>query len=547
MTATAPAAAAHTDPDTIGFLLDYVLPGCSSSPECIRWPPDAFAVCAYLLKRTGAYVEVLRQWPPARVDAASGDEQPWTAWARDVGRRWRSVALTEAVLPQEVLSLWMEVISHRDTRLGDLGADRPTTCALLQLVAIADEASYGAGIPWGSDEDPFRDRAAIQLTETPCTLSPRSAHAGLRVLPKQHSPRSGLNLRSLTHHLSLHVGGEVTAHWMVVPQERVDHSLNLLIAPWPLRLQPSQFRAARGDLQEMPSSFGFMELQLREDPAAVRRWLEALMQEAERIGGRVDGVVFPEGALTPAEHEAVRELTVSRRAFLVAGVLRPSGGTGPGENLVVFSAPTPDGSDFHEVEQRKHHRWRLDRSQVEMYGLGASLNPARDWWEHIAITSREVRFFALNSDITICCLICEDLARQDPVADLVRNVGPNIVIALLMDGPQLGVRWPARYATVLAEDPGCSVLTVTSAGMVDLARPPRGARASRSIGLWKDARSDFTELELPQGASGMLLSLCTEEVEEWTADGRSDDGVTGYPRLGGFHPVFVSDAPVPRP
>jgi 5-methylcytosine-specific restriction enzyme A len=46
-----------------------------------------------------------------------------------------------------------------------------------------------------------------------------------------------------------------------------------------------------------------------------------------------------------------------------------------------------------------------------------------------------------------------------------RSVGPNLVVALLMDGPQLTARWPARYASVLADDPGSSVLTLTSLGM----------------------------------------------------------------------------------
>lgn len=32
-----------------------------------------------------------------------------------------------------------------------------------------------------------------------------------------------------------------------------------------------------------------------------------------------------------------------------------------------------------------------------------------------------------------------------------------------MDGPQLGSRWPGRYAGVLADEPGCSVLTFTCA------------------------------------------------------------------------------------
>lgn len=123
------------------------------------------------------------------------------------------------------------------------------------------------------------------------------------------------------------------------------------------------------------------------------------------------------------------------------------------------------------------------------------------------------------------------------MAELVRSVGPNLVVALLMDAPQIGVRWPARYATVLADDPGSSVLTLTSAGMVGLSRTPRSATPSRSIGLWKDVRADRVELELPQGADGLLLNLCTESVEEWTADGRSDGGVTGHPRLGGVHPL----------
>jgi hypothetical protein len=33
----------------------------------------------------------------------------------------------------------------------------------------------------------------------------------------------------------------------------------------------------------------------------------------------------------------------------------------------------------------------------------------------------------------MCALICEDLARPDPVAEIVRTVGPNLVIALLME------------------------------------------------------------------------------------------------------------------
>ena len=88
----------------------------------------------------------------------------------------------------------------------------------------------------------------------------------------------------------------------------------------------------------------------------------------------------------------------------------------------------------------------------------------------------------------MCVLICEDLARQDPVTEVIRAVGPNLVFALLMDGPQLRNRWASRYASVLAEDPGCSVLSLTSLGMSRRSRPrlESGPVVDRSsvIALW---------------------------------------------------------------
>jgi hypothetical protein len=141
--------------------------------------------------------------------------------------------------------------------------------------------------------------------------------------------------------------------------------------------------------------------------------------------------------------------------------------------------------------------------------------------------------------LSVAVLICEDLARQDPAAELVRAVGPNLVLALLMDAPQLPSRWPARYATVLADDPGSSVLTLTSLGMAALSRPPNVPLRPRLIALWKDAKSAApVEIELPPGAAGCVLSLTVQWDEEWTADGRGDNRTTGYVILAGTHPIF---------
>jgi hypothetical protein len=165
------------------------------------------------------------------------------------------------------------------------------------------------------------------------------------------------------------------------------------------------------------------------------------------------------------------------------------------------------------------------------------------WWEHIKVAHRSLAFASLRPFLTITALICEDLARQDPVAEILRAVGPNLVVALLMDGPQLASRWPARYATVLADDPGSSVLTLTSIGMA-LTCVPKGCSASRAIALWKDASSGPREITLPPDAEAVVLSLKVEFKEEWAADGRSDSGSSAYLTFSGITPVLKSAAAV---
>jgi len=134
-------------------------------------------------------------------------------------------------------------------------------------------------------------------------------------------------------------------------------------------------------------------------------------------------------------------------------------------------------------------------------------------------------------------LVCEDLARQDPAADLIRAVGPNLLIALLMDGPQLSGRWPAGYASVLAEDPGTSVLTLTSLGMAERSRPimPSGRAAPRRvIALWRDAIAGEIQLALDPGDDACVLTLEHQLRTEYCADGRGDGGQTRYPVYAGY-------------
>lgn len=313
-------------------------------------------------------------------------------------------------------------------------------------------------------------------------------------------------------------------------------SLNLLVLPWPLEVTPALFRESPGRLANMAANgFRFFTC---EAPAGRELLLldrvPALLKEGERLVGHIDALVFPELALPSGAAVAL-----SRRLdrIVIAGEGTPADAAtrAPGSNEAVVAVPF--GREPWRTSQAKHHRWRLDDRQIEQYGLGARLDPNSAWWEHIPLGPREIRFTSLDDWLTFCVLICEDLARQEPIGSIVRAVGPNLVFALVMDGPQLDKRWTARYATVLADDPGSSVLALTSAGMARLSRPP-GCPPSRVVALWKDGRGGAPrEIELDDGAEGIVLCLTQQMGTEWTADGRDDGGGTGYVRLHGTHQV----------
>jgi hypothetical protein len=303
-----------------------------------------------------------------------------------------------------------------------------------------------------------------------------------------------------------------------------------------------------GPFLDMPRQYGFFTYDRPPQPPNDLCSLAMdLYRNAQGLVGHVDGVILPELAVNKNEYSCLRDAVIAEDAFLLCGIREPSLGEKPGKNylsidLPYFHAKHMKSYQVHR-EQHKHHRWLLDKRQIVQYGLGGALDLRRSWWEWVSLERRELRFFAMYSWLTFCALICEDLARQDPVAEIVRAVGPNLVVSLLMDGPQLAERWSARYATVLADDPGSSVLTLTSIGMAQLSRPPHEGKSSRVVVLWKDALTgDAVPLELPIGADALLLSLNAQDKEEWTADGRSDGGAAGVPVFGGVHPVFRSSS-----
>lgn len=508
--------------------ISAVLKAClslgDSEDHFLRSPADVFAICGYLAKSHGFY----------RVYSESGIfKRERVLNAVEDASAWKTVLdkapMRHDELPFRVAESWKCVVRFIEDGIAPVPIDVVISC--LHLIICADEIHAGVGLPGGKGTT-FEVRADLQLNlGTLCRIVPSEF---VRVLPKQHVPQSGFNMRSLTHHLALFTSNEVRPIWTQLPKPVASRraSYNVLVAPWPLTMRASDICTSVP--MEEDAKFGYFDY--LPSPAigkAVVDWTETILRNAKSLGQPVDLLVFPECALDEEEWDSVAAVAAKEGAFIVAGVRGRNDAGNRSTNVVRLRAPFK----WQESEpQHKHHRWKLNRSQITSYGLGGTLQSAAEWWENIDVRERTLNFFAMSEDLVICPLICEDLARQDPVAELVRSVGPNLVVALLMDGPQLPQRWSARYASVLADDPGSSVLTVTSLGMVKLSKPV-GLPSKKIVASWRDAFGDFVPIELHERDEAVILNLQFRRNEERSVDGRSDEGAASYPILCGIHPI----------
>jgi hypothetical protein len=337
-----------------------------------------------------------------------------------------------------------------------------------------------------------------------------------------------------------------------------DPHFNLLLVPFPFEVAASDLPAHRppdGDAVD-----GYFTVKAgwlpngapAQQVASLVSFLVELVQEAERDGGSVHGIVLPETALT---EELVGRVAdgVARKCrkleMFISGILasppkRSPGGEPPFGRNEVFVARFDEDGRLDDYRQAKHHRWRLDGSQIKTYRLGHTLDASRNWWEAIDLADRQMVFGLDARQAVIAALICEDLARYDPVLPVLASIGPNLVIALLMDGPQLSRRWPGRHATVLADDPGSAVLTLTSAGMVRRSMPPPGASPRACVALWTERGNPPQEIDLEPGTHALFLALNAHPQRQNTLDlrrRRDSGGLIEY-RLAGHRSVKLPNA-----
>jgi hypothetical protein len=352
--------------------------------------------------------------------------------------------------------------------------------------------------------------------------------------------------------------GEYLTRWKLASWEEPHQGpLNVLLVPFPYHIRASCFRKARapnrgGAGLDRSGRSAFFEVYphwlfehgKRVSARRIATFLADLVAQACTDVGDVHGLILPEAALDASDVEAIGRELMDRTQieFFITGGISRRTKTSAARNLVYTAIPVREDKELFSWMQYKHHRWCLDQSQICRYHLGSVLDPEKSWWEAIEISKRELDFWVYRHGASLVALICEDLARIDPVQSAVRAIGPNLVIALLMDGPQMERRWSGRYATVLADDPGSAVLTFTSAGLIARSHMPRVPNTLQ-IGLWKCAGGPVVELELPQGAHALLLSLAEGADEHFTADGRTDEKNTVRLTLGGTIPIVHKTPP----
>ena len=499
--------------------------------DLLDWPPDVFALTNVILARSEAFrfaLSPIQEWPP----------EGYPDWARMVvegGLRWAGWAGDRRGPPPGVVSQeWAAVKERADMPLEHLaqGLDWRMCVALLTLHAMADEACAGLGVALDtSDPDACvyraRGREMLVRTGSMARVDPRR----LRVLPKVRTPPTGRP--AFSRYACVQRPG-IEVRWHKIPARhrgtdlRSEHA-TLLLLPWPLEVKATDFRPVDGSVQRLSKDpFGFFEFAPGEglDFDLLDRVLVAARKEA----GSVDVVCLPESAVEAGEIDELEALLYDHGVVtLVAGVREqsPEPGRAPKNWLHMGfnpglqkggSLPAEPSPPWFHVHQRKHHRWSLDESQIRQYHLGGVLHPHVRWWESMEVPRRSIQFVEV-AELTLASLVCEDLAQNDAVAELIRSVGPTAVLTVLLDGPQLNSRWTARYASVLADDPGSAVMTLTSYGMVQRSRPD-GREASHVIALWKDPSSGAHEIPLEEGAHAVLLTMCMDRATRRSADGR---------------------------
>lgn len=562
-------------------------------------PTDLFGAVAHLLRVSGAMgwfePSPARRAPEARIVLSQAERDE----LKVIADRWRQDGEESAGQDgqeqggREIQDLWTKLVKdHGQDCLRPRQLDKGYQGSLewcriaFKLLLIADQAAEGVGRPVtesaaGSGSNFMRDLVALKhriekpKTENSAdrpdaddthalhiagsTMKRRRRHPPsiatridtdvACILPKSRVAQVGCTMRSLTANLALlPPRASVRCQWAepITPLRGDDRStLDILLIPAPFEIHGIDFEAVqKEETGKKPwGNFSLNQSWLK-DPSELVTMTTRLIRSTKRQTRSLNAIMFPEYALDWESFDSICKaawIEEPSLEFIIAGA---SENCEHHKGNHVLTALRHDSKDVNQnwisaVSRRKHHRWRLDAKQVSDYALASALNPAVDsWWESHDIYTPELYFHRFRQSSTFVTMICEDLARSDPCHEIIRSVGPNLVFALLMDGPQLPNRWGARYASGLADDPGCSVMTFTSWGLIRRINLSGKYPSSRSIALWKDETGCVEQILMPagDGPAGVLVSLAGKTTEDWTLDGRKVENCSW--RFHGQQPVL---------
>lgn len=539
--------------------------------------PDLFAAAAHLCQ-VGGVVPYFNPSPYGHDDAACEFhfDRPLRDKATEVAKEWRA----SLMFPEHCRDLWQILIKSWDLPINpgaydEAGQTAPEWWpAALELVMIADIACWRImrdRLDNGQTEEEAFDRIvklkydlakknAAQNDKdfrSPSSLTYFVDTSVACVLPKMRVAPVGATLRNISRNLSFLPGdGEVRCLWSNLSSKAVppedNESLDILLIPEPRQLSSTDFQAEQSREADprarRRNQWSWDNFELRQtwigahDPEDAdgpdkraemrKRFLEdctKLLKKAQDESRNVNAVVLPEFAVDyPLFEDMCDQLkdTEPGLEFVIAGA--SSNCEGQEGNIVLTRLwDNRDAPDQYVTDsRRKHHRWRMNRRQVETYALSSALNPKiENWWEKTPLGRRELYFHRFRKASVFSVLICEELARSDPCHEILRAVAPNLIFALLLDGPQIRNRWPAQYASNLADDPGSSVLTFTSYGLIERSNKQGHFDANHSIAMWKDDTGKVVEIPMPagDGPRGVLLSLWPEHVKDITMTGKLSD------------------------
>lgn len=531
--------------------------------------PDLFAVTAHLCKVGG----VLTYFNPSPYDTNSSlcefkigeiDRRE----ADDAAAKWRKTGRFPELcqgLWAFLLECWDQDINpgHYDCKDGTAAPWWKPSLALAMIADMACARIFRNKFDYKSafenvDEEPFE--LAIKDVFFVAKKKAKEENADFRpppsltwmidtslacVLPKVRVSPVGATIRNMSRNLALLPGkGEVRCLWhnlssKAIPSED-NNALDILLIPEPRALDATDFEPEpnldRDNAELQKNKWRWDNFELKQNwistPEKRQKFIDqcvGLLKQAKTQSRNVNAVVLPEYAV---DYELFVSLCDELKAveplleFAISGSSSNCDG-GQGNIVLTRVWDNKDAPEYYLTDsRRKHHRWRMNRSQVETYALSSSLNPKiENWWEKTALGRRELYFHRFRKASVFSVLICEELARSDPCHEILRSVAPNLIFALLLDGPQIRNRWPAQYASNLADDPGSSVLTFTSYGLIKRSNDQGKHGPNHCVAMWKDDSGKIVEIQMPQGEGprGILLSLWPEHVRDITITGKRSE------------------------